>query len=134
MEIDVGWETELAFEVSEAVYEGFQATFRDRNPLHTDAAFARARGFADRVMYGNLLNGFVSYFVGEGLPSRDVIIHKQAIRFRKPVYLGDRLTMAAKLVERSEAVGAYEFAFTFTNQGGEKVANGMVQVGLLRQA
>jgi 3-hydroxybutyryl-CoA dehydratase len=119
------------FTVSQAVYDGFREIFRDQNPLHTDDAYARAQGFAGRVMHGNILSGFVSYFVGEGLPTRAVIIHKQDLRFRRPTYLGDVLDFSAELVNHSEAVGALEFAFQFRNPTGDVVATGKVSVGLL---
>ena len=52
---------EHTFKVSDEVYEGFIDVFKDTNPLHTDEAFARAKGFKGRVMHGNILNGFLSY-------------------------------------------------------------------------
>ncbi len=117
--------------VSEAVYEGFLATFGDRNPLHTDEDFARAKGFAGRVMHGNILAGFLSHFVGEGLPTREVVLHKQEIRFRRPVYLGDALDFEATVAHHSAGARALELAFVFANAAGEKVATGRLQVGLL---
>jgi len=61
--------------VTAAVRDGFLALFEDRNPLHTDKAFAREKGFREEVMYGNILNGFISHFVGELLPVKNIIIH-----------------------------------------------------------
>ena len=122
---------EADFEVTERVYEGFLATFNDRNPLHVDEAYARARGFRGRVMHGNLLGGMLSYFVGECLPVREVMLQRQELRFRKPVYLGDRLKLVATLTHVSEAVGALEFGVAFSNEAGETVATGKLGVGLL---
>jgi acyl dehydratase len=119
------------FTADEDVYRGFMATFGDRNPLHTDAAFARAHGFRDVVMHGNLLGGFLSYFVGECLPTRQVVLQAQSLRFRRPVYLGDALELQAELAHVSEAVGALEFTVRFRNAAGETVATGSVRVGLL---
>jgi acyl dehydratase len=120
------------YRVDESVYQGFMATFGDRNPLHTDAAYARVHGFREPVMHGNILGGFVSHFVGEGLPSRQLVLHGQALRFRKPVYLGDELALEATLVHVSAAVGALEFSLRFRNAAGETVATGTVQAGVLR--
>ena len=66
---------EARFTVTEETYLGFISLFKDKNPLHTDATFARLRGFDDKVMHGNILNGFLSYFIGECLPMKNVIIH-----------------------------------------------------------
>ena len=72
------------FSVAEKVYHGFIETFNDKNPLHTDVSFAQSKGYKGRVMFGNILNGFLSYFVGECLPIKNVIIHSQDIKYKKP--------------------------------------------------
>ena len=119
------------FEVTQEVYAGFIAIFRDRNDLHTDSVFARARGFQDMVMHGNILNGFISYFVGECLPLRNVIIHAQEIKYNKPVYLGDRLELQVEVTEVVESVGVVQFRFQFLNQTSVTVAKGKIQIGIL---
>lgn len=119
------------FEVGPGVYEGFRETFNDRNPMHTDEAFARSHGFRERVMYGNILNGFLSYFVGECLPLKNVVIQTQSIQFAKPVYLGDRLDLTAEVSGVFESVNTVEFKYRFENQTGERVARGKLQIGIL---
>ncbi|MCW3116063.1 MAG: hypothetical protein JWM28_145 [Chitinophagaceae bacterium] len=119
------------FSVSENVYNGFLAVFQDNNPLHTDNAFAQARGFKGKVMHGNILNGFLSYFIGECLPTKDVIIHKQEIQFKNPVYLNDTVFFEAVICDIYESVKALEFKFTFKNAEGVVVAKGKIQIGIL---
>jgi len=82
---------EKTFIVSDTVYEGFMETFKDTNALHTDEKFAKQNGFKGKVMHGNILNGFLSYFVGQCLPQKQVIIHAQEIQFKNQVYLNDEL-------------------------------------------
>ena len=113
------------------VYEGFIAISQDRNPLHTDTEFAQSKGFTGKVMHGNILNSFVSYFVGECLPVKNVIIHSQNIAFSLPVYLNDELAFHAEVAGVYESVNKYEFKFCFKNADGKKVAKGNVQIGLL---
>ena len=122
------------FELSREIYEGFIALFADRNELHTDRAFAQAAGFKAEVMHGNILNGFLSYFVDECLPVRNVIIHSQEIKYSKPVYLGDRLTLSAEISEVFESVHALELRFRFVKADGEAVAKGKIQLGVLSPA
>ncbi|MEP7263875.1 MAG: MaoC/PaaZ C-terminal domain-containing protein [Bacteroidota bacterium] len=119
------------FNVSEDVYDGFISTFHDRNPLHTDATFAREKGFKDKVMHGNILNGFLSCFIGEHLPYKNVIIHTQEIQYKKPVYLNDILSFTAEIISVTESVNVIEFKFFFENSEGIKVAKGKIQIGLL---
>jgi 3-hydroxybutyryl-CoA dehydratase len=119
------------FTVSDEVYTGFLDTFHDHNPLHTNKEFAVSKGFQDRVMHGNILNGFLSYFIGQLLPSEDVIIMQQDIRFHLPVYLNDVLSFSAVIVGVYESVGGVEFKFDFTNTGGKKVAKGKILIGTI---
>jgi 3-hydroxybutyryl-CoA dehydratase len=128
-EVNQGFERE--FTVSDEIYQGFIRLFHDKNPLHTDGEFAKARGFKGPVMHGNILNGFLSYFIGELLPSKDVIIHSQEISYKKPVYLNDTLTFRAVVGEIYESVNAVVFKFQFYNQAGESAARGKIQIGIL---
>ncbi|GAB2531024.1 MaoC/PaaZ C-terminal domain-containing protein [Rufibacter soli] len=118
------------FQVTQSVYEGFQKTFNDFNPLHTYEDVAKQKGFEGKVMHGNILNGFLSYFIGEGLPMKDVIIHSQSISFHKPVYLNDKLHFRAEVTDYSESVKVVVFSFFFENEAGKKVAKGKIQIGL----
>src|ERR1039457_1599369 len=93
-----------SFKVRPDIYDGFIATFKDKNPLHIDEKFAIARGFKEKVMHGNILNGFLSYFIGECLPVKDVLIQTQEIKYLKPVYLNDQLTLCAEIVDVYESV------------------------------
>lgn len=119
------------FVVSQAVYEAFQQCSGDYNPLHTKLEFAKAKGFPQCVMYGNILNGFVSYFIGMLLPTQEVVIHSQDIVFKNPVFLNDELDFTAKVEEISEAVNTVIFKYTFRNAGGKIVAKGHVQIGVI---
>lgn len=119
------------YTVAEKIYKGFIDIFGDNNPLHTDESFAKEHGMTQVVMHGNILNGFVSHFVGEILPQKNVIIHSQSINFYKPVFLNDTVTLSAELAEVYESVKTYIFKFTFKNQEGVRVAKGTVQIGLI---
>ncbi len=120
-----------SFVVTKALFEGFIGLFGDRNPLHVDDAFATAKGFRGKVMHGNILGGFLSYFIGECLPTKDVIIHSQEIQYKRAVYLNDVLAFEAKVVEVYESVEAVEFKFIFRNMEDKIVSKGIIQIGLL---
>ena len=117
--------------VTEKVYRGFIDIFSDNNPLHTDKLFAEKLGMPEVVMHGNILNGFLSHFIGELLPQKNVIIHSQSINFYNPVFLNDMISMHAEIVSYSEAVKAYSLNFIFRKQSGLRVAKGTIRIGLL---
>lgn len=116
------------FIVDTGVYNGFKTIFKDHNILHTNQDYAQSKGFREKVMYGNILNGFVSYFVGELLPDDEILIQKQEISFHKPVYINDILSFEAVLSEVYESVNSFEFKFKFKNESG-LIAKGKVQIG-----
>ncbi len=122
---------EQNFVISNETYAGFIQTFKDQNPLHTDENFAKAKGFKGKVMHGNILNGFLSYFVGECLPSKNVIIHSESIIFKNAIYLDDELKLSAEVTEVYESVGAVRIKFNFLNSESKTVAKGEIQIGLL---
>ena len=96
--------------------------------------FAIEKGFASQVMYGNILNAFISHFVGMLLPTRDVMIQSQDISFHKPVFLNDDIQLDASVETVSEAVNIIEYKLKFrriTEGKPELVAKGHVQIGLL---
>lgn len=120
------------FTVSNEIYKGFIHLFNDQNPLHTNEQFAFTKGFKGCVMHGNILNGFISYFIGECLPTKNVIIHTQEINYKNPVYLNDELQFNAIVTGIFESVNAVEFKFSFINNESKIVAKGKFQIGLLK--
>jgi 3-hydroxybutyryl-CoA dehydratase len=123
---------EQTFIVSLDIYAGFVQLFKDKNPLHTDEQFAVEKGFKGRVMHGNILNGFLSYFIGECLPVKNVVIHSQEIQFKNAVYLAEELYFVAEVVGVYESVRVVEFKFSFLNSNRSTVAKGKIQMGLLK--
>ena len=120
-----------SFVVTTELYEGFKSLFKDFNPLHTNEEFAKGKGFTGKVMHGNILNGFLSYFIGECLPNKDVLIQTQEIKFLRPVYENDKVTLHAEIEEVFESVNTIEFKYCFENQNMIKVARGKIQIGLM---
>ena len=126
----------FVYKMTPEVYYSFQRCSNDYNPLHTDKMYAEEKGFTGKVMYGNILNAFVSHFVGMLLPARDVMILSQDISFHKPVYLGDDIQLEARVETVSTAVNTIEYNLKFRRLGAEKpemVAKGHVQIGLLNK-
>ena len=119
------------FIVTPDIYLRFISLFKDYNPLHTNEKYAVEKGFKHKVMHGNILNGFLSYFIGECLPLKNVLIHSQEIKYLKPVYLNDYLTLHAEIDDVFESVNTVELKYYFENSNKEKVARGKIQIGIL---
>lgn len=119
------------FTVTEGIYQGFMQLFEDKNCLHVDKQYALSKGFSNVVMHGNILNGFLSYFIGECLPIKQVMIHSQEINYVKPVYCHDTLIFRAFITDIIESVNVIVFKFYFKNKEEVTVAKGKIQIGVL---
>ena len=95
---------ELQFDITEEKYNNFIVLSSDHNPMHINSDYAKSHGFKDKIVHGNLLGAFVSFFVGEKLPFKNVVIQKQNISYHKPFYIGDVLKMKVSLKEYFESV------------------------------
>lgn len=125
-----GFVKDIPFKVTYDVYQLFQACSKDLNPLHTNLAFARDKGFSGLVMYGNILNNFISYAIGMELPTQEVILQLQDIQYKNPVYLNDELIMHLKAIDVQEEWRVVIFKYSFTNQSKKIVAKGKIQIGV----
>ena len=119
------------FLVSEKAVKNFISVSNDKNPLHIDDKFAKKKGFKSRVIHGNLQNCFISFFIGERLPSKGVIILSQSIQYKKPVYINDNLYLTLKIVGLYESVSLIEFDIKFNDKKGELVSNGKIKIKLI---
>ena len=122
------------YQVTPEVYYSFQRCSNDYNPLHTDALFAKSKGFDSPVMYGNILNAFLSHFVGMLLPTREVMILSQNILFQNPIFINDEITFEAAIDNYSPTVNFIDYKFKFRRIKDEKkmlIANGHIQIKLL---
>ena len=131
MIFNIGDEFKGNFIASENAYISFTDVFKDRNPIHISEAYAMEKGFKGIVMHGNILNGFISYFIGACLPVTNLIIHSQSIEFKNAFYLNEELQFTAVVTGVYESVNAVEFKYHFRNSESKTVAKGNFQIGIL---
>jgi acyl dehydratase len=96
----------------------------DRNPLHTDPAFAAAGGFDRPILHGLCTFGFTGRALLHRLCGSDPArFHHIAVRFASPVWPGDELTVRMWRTGDGEAV--------FTTSVGDRV---VIDQGLLKHS
>jgi acyl dehydratase len=100
----------------------------DRNPLHTDPAFAAMGGFDTPILHGLCTYGFTGrallHTLCESDPAR---FHHVEGRFASPVFPGEELTV------RMWQVGDGEAVFT-TSAGTGDAERVVIDQGLLRHS
>lgn len=103
----------------------------DFNPLHVDESYAKKKGFAGKVVYGNVLGLLLSALIGMDLGYEQVMLFSQRFDFKQPMYLEDKIELCATISNKSISVRIIEFSLDFTNEKGIKVATGKCQVRCL---
>lgn len=119
------------YSVTKNIYTQFINIFKDRNQLHTDKVFATSKLFDDRVMHGAILAGFLSHFIGECLPIKNVLVQSYKLTFIKPVYMNDALILKTSITGIFPSVKTVEFKYKFINQVNQTVAKGNINISII---
>ena len=122
-----GLQAEIEFSVTAQQMAQFAALSGDFNPLHTDAAFARARGFDGAVVYGALIVAKVSQLIGMRLPGRDGVWASVALDFRAPLYVDETARVEGTVAEVSESTRMIVLKLT-VRASGRPIAKGRAEV------
>ncbi len=80
-------------EVTDRMVRAFAEATGDRNPIHLDDDAARDTPFGRRIAHGLLTAGFVSGILGMEFPGPGTVYAAQTLKFVRPVFLGDRVTV-----------------------------------------
>jgi 3-hydroxybutyryl-CoA dehydratase len=102
----------------------FAAVSGDNYPLHVDEEYAKTTRFGRRAVHGMLSASLASTVVGLMLQKPGGIYVEQALRFRRPVFLGDTLTATAEVIELIPAERRMRVRIRITNQHGKVVVEG----------
>ncbi|MBR3642414.1 MAG: MaoC family dehydratase [Lachnospiraceae bacterium] len=129
-EIVIGQTEQFCVTVTEDMQDAFRKITGDLNPLHGDAAFAKRNGHGGPVVFGMLTMSFLSTLAGMYLPGKNSLIQGVSGKLRKPVYIGDTLTVEGVVSDKSDAVHVIGIKYSITNQDGVKVAKGEMQIGV----
>lgn len=122
-DLSVGQSAEIVRTVGAADIEAFAAVSGDVNPVHLDEAYARTTAFGERIAHGMLSAAYISAVLGTRLPGPGAIYLNQALRFRRPVKIGDTVT-ARVTVEALDAEKARVTLATVCQVAGKTVVDG----------
>ena len=133
-QLQEGQQYSFEVNVTESDLDSFSALVGDANPLHMISEFALMRGFDNRVIHGALLVGLVSRLVGMHLPGEHCLLQEVALKFLKPAYVGDQLTVRGVVDQLSAAVQAIIVRVEIASVArGAILAKGKAVVGFTRE-
>ena len=131
--LSVGQTYKRSFAITAELIESFARVTGDYNPIHLDEDYARQTIFEKRVAQGMLGAGLLSGVLGCQFPGTGTIYLSQTLKFLKPVFIGDEITLRLEILEIIKAKNRVRLETAFTNQKGEAVITGEALVMLPSQ-
>ncbi|MEO1407130.1 MAG: MaoC family dehydratase [Pseudomonadota bacterium] len=101
-DLEVGQAHETIHTITEDDIVKFAEVSGDYNPLHMDEEFAAQTQFGKRIAHGALTASYISGILGNNLPGPGAIFTGLSMRFRRPVYIGDEVTVRAEVAEKND--------------------------------
>lgn len=120
----VGQTYKTSFAITAELVESFARVTGDHNPIHLDEDYARQTIFEKRVAQGMLGAGLLSGVLGCQFPGTGTIYLSQTLKFLKPVFIDDEITLRLEVLEIINAKNRVRLETAFTNQNGEAVITG----------
>ncbi len=130
-DIELGLTESFNVTITADMMDAFKNITGDVNPLHCDKAFSKQEGFRDRVVYGLLTSSFFSTLAGVYLPGEKSLIHEIQFKYKKPVFIGDELTISGTVSEIDDKFKVFTMKVSVINQDNEKVIRGSMRIGFL---
>ncbi len=130
-DLKIGQVESFEVQVTEDMENHFRELTGDIHPLHRDDAFARDVGggkFKGHVVFGMLTASFYSTLAGVYLPGKNSLIHSLDIKFQKPVYAGDKLTVRGEVVDKQDELKLIQVKAVIKNQDNESVSKAAIKI------
>jgi len=127
-EIEIGQGATLSRHITEEDIRLFAAVSGDANPLHLDGAFAAATPYGEPIAQGMLSAALISAAIGMQLPGPGSVYQSQALRFLRPVKIGDSLEVRLKVTGKDDARHLVTLDCRVINQLGKLVTRGPAEV------
>src|SRR6056297_2741301 len=127
-EIKVGDHYEKDFLVTDQKVRIFAEISGDDNPLHVNDEFAAKTRFGKRIAHGILITSFISKVIGRGFPGDGTIYVSQQVKFKRPVFINDKVTVRIKILEKNDAKKRMILSTDVYNEDEKKVIAGSAEV------
>ncbi|CAM2890882.1 bifunctional enoyl-CoA hydratase/phosphate acetyltransferase [Legionella anisa] len=127
-ELTLGRQASLTRMLTQDDIDLFAAMSGDINPAHMDPIFAQSDIFHGVVGHGMWLGSLISALLGTVLPGPGTIYLKQDIEFKKPVRIGDNITITLSVRDKRTDKPMVTLDCKGVNQRGETVVAGVAVV------
>jgi phosphotransacetylase/acyl dehydratase len=127
-EIRVGDSASLVRTLSKEDIDLFAVMSGDVNPAHVDEEYARSDQFHKIIAHGMWGGALISTLLGTKLPGPGTIYLGQTLTFKRPVAVGDQVTVSVTAAAKDPERHRVTFDCRCTNQKGEVVITGRAEV------
>lgn len=100
----------------------------DLNPLHLDQEYAATTPFKQRIAHGMFTGGLISAALAMDLPGPGTIYLSQDLQFKRPVCIGDQLSVVLTAIEKHTEKPIVTLSCKVINQEGKAVVLGTAKV------
>jgi len=127
-DIKIGEQCQRKHQVTEADLIMFAKASGDANPIHLDEEYAATTQFKQRIAHGMFSGGLISAALASDLPGPGTVYLGQDLQFKRPVHIGDTLTVQLTVSELHESKPFVTLECLVTNQDDKPVVTGTAKV------
>jgi acyl dehydratase len=117
-----------AFTFSQADVERFAEVTGDMNPVHLDPAYATSTPFRKPILHGFLSGSVFSKVFGTMFPGAGTILVSQEMKYRRPMYPGERYLATFTILETDAAKGSLVIEGRITDERGKLCLEGVAKM------
>jgi len=108
----------------------FLSLSKDYSKIHIKKEFAQRYGFKSKIVHGMLLGFFYSRLIGVYLPGKYSLLINMDIKFNKPIYINDVVTIKGKIVHLNKSYKIATVQIISFNQSKKNVSTAKAMVKL----
>lgn len=127
-ELSIGESAEMVRVLAQEDIELFAVMSGDVNPAHLDADYADETQFHHVVAHGMWGGALISAVLGTRLPGPGTIYTDQSLHFKRPVAIGDSITVRVTVAEIDRDSGRVTLDCLCRNQHDKVVIDGRAEV------
>ena len=102
-DLKIGKSSSFKVKITKKIFSNFLLLSKDLSKIHVDKNFSKKYGFKGKVVHGMLIATFFSRLVGMNLPGKYSLLTNIEIKFNKPAYLNDTITIKGKIESLNNA-------------------------------
>jgi 3-hydroxybutyryl-CoA dehydratase len=122
----------IDFAVTAQQMTAFKSLSGDTNPVHDDHSYATARGFDGPIVYCGLIVAQIERLLGTEIPGPGCVCRWVSLKFRAPLYVGERASVEATILNVNEDLGLFDLKIN-VRCDGRSIAEGEAAAMLARE-